>query len=125
MTQAFPTNDLSCWAKQGVFLINPVLTVREGASNSHKDKGWEEFTGSAIRKLWESDDKKVFVAWGAHARKFLANSIRGVANRAHIILEAGHPAAAAYGRDLFSHCGHFSKINEYHYINWRTYGANS
>lgn len=128
IAKAFPTNDLSCWAKQGVLLLNPVLTVREGQSNSHADQGWEEFTSRAIQKLWESDRKLIFVAWGAKARLFLNSAIdrssKTIPYDKHIILTAGHPAAAAYGRDVFSGCGHFSKINEYHYINWRTYATN-
>lgn len=129
VSMAFPTNNLSCWAKQGVLLLNPVLTVREGQSNSHAGLGWEEFTSKAIQKLWETDRKIIFVAWGAKARIFLKDAIdkssKTIASDKNTILMAGHPAAAAYGKDVFSGCGHFSKINEYHYINWRTYVTNN
>lgn len=129
MQEAFPTNNLTSWANQGVFLLNPVLTVRSGLSNSHADLGWTQFTKAVVKKLWEKEDSVIFAAWGAVARRFLADAIdtsgKTIDSNKNLILQSGHPAAAAYGRDVFSGCQHFSKINERHYINWRTYESNN
>ena len=63
------SGDLSAWAKQGVLLLNTVLTVREGDPLSHRDFGWEQFTDAAIRVLNEKRNKIIFVLWGANAQK--------------------------------------------------------
>lgn len=135
MKRIFPTNDLTCWAKQGVFLINPVLTVVEGASNSHQDIGWQDFTQEAIRKLWEDDKPKVFLVWGkaADANFYCARekSTKTLDSDRHLVLRAGHPATGAYGKDLFSGHNHFIKTTDFiykHYqqiLNWRTNDDNN
>jgi uracil-DNA glycosylase len=84
-----PSNgDLTPWARQGVLLLNAVLTVREAKPASHADKGWEQFTDAAIKAANDLPHRVVFVLWGAYARKkaFL------VRNPQHLVLEAGHPS---------------------------------
>lgn len=94
------------WAKQGVMLLNTILTVREGQPMSHANKGWEIFTDEVLRKLNERNDPIVFLLWGGPARKKKAF----VTNPVHVVLEAPHPSplSAYYG---FFGCKHFSKTN--------------
>jgi uracil-DNA glycosylase len=80
--------DLTPWARQGVLLLNAVLTVRSGTPNSHAGKGWEEFTDGIIRAVNSSPYRVVFVLWGAYARK----KAPLVTNSHHVVLEAGHPS---------------------------------
>ena len=80
--------DLTGWARQGVLLLNAVLTVRAGAAASHAGNGWEAFTDATIRALDARDDRVVFLLWGGYARKKAAL----VGNPAHVVLEAGHPS---------------------------------
>lgn len=100
--------DLTGWAKQGVVLLNAVLTVREHQANSHKDKGWEEFTDGVIKKISNLNNGVVFMLWGANARqkKQLID-----ANK-HLILECAHPSPLSAYNGFFG-CGHFIKANEY------------
>lgn len=114
---AFPNNDLTPWTKQGVFLLNSVLTVRENQSNSHKNKGWEEFTQATVRKLIEirstppmQTTRLVIMLWGRDAQNMfkLATNNLTIPNNI-LVLTAGHPAAAAYGKDVFSGNKHFSQ----------------
>jgi len=94
------------WAKQGVLLLNTILTVRENAPLSHKKKGWELLTDSVIQALNAREKPVVFLLWGAPARAKKAL----ITNPAHTILEAPHPSplSAHYG---FFGCRHFSKTN--------------
>lgn len=96
------------WAKQGVLLLNTVLTVRAHAANSHRGIGWEEFTDAAIRVLNEQDRPIVFLLWGrpAQAKKAMLNNPR------HLILEAPHPSPLSAYRGFFG-CRHFSKANAF------------
>ncbi len=95
------------WAKQGVLLLNTVLTVREGQPNSHRSLGWEEFTDAVIKSLNKKDNKVVFLLWGNNA-KLKAPLID---TSRHEILYATHPSPlSAYGG--FFGCKHFSKTNE-------------
>ncbi|GAA4492593.1 uracil-DNA glycosylase [Actinoallomurus oryzae] len=80
--------DLTPWAERGVLLLNAVLTVRAGKAGSHAGKGWEEFTDAVIRALDATDERIVFVLWGAYARK----KRDLVTNPHHVVLEAGHPS---------------------------------
>ena len=102
------SGDLTRWAEQGVFLLNTVLTVREGAANSHKKKGWETFTDNAIRALDADDSPKVFLLWGnpARAKKVL------IQNPRHLVLEVAHPSPLSAHNGFFG-CRHFSKANEF------------
>ena len=99
---------LTKWAKQGVLLLNTVLTVRAHQANSHKGIGWEEFTDAAIRVLNEQDHPIVFLLWGrpAQMKKSMLN------NPKHLILEAPHPSPLSAYRGFFG-CKHFSKANEF------------
>jgi uracil-DNA glycosylase len=84
-----PTSgDLTGWARQGVLLLNAVLTVRAGAAASHAGNGWEAFTDATISALNARRDRVVFLLWGGYARKKAAL----VTNPAHVVLEAGHPS---------------------------------
>jgi len=96
------------WAKQGVFLLNSVLTVEAGKPASHQGKGWEQFTNTVIQRLNAQDRPLVFLLWGAYAQK------KGAlvdANK-HLVLQAAHPSPFAAARGFFG-CRHFSKTNEF------------
>lgn len=113
--QAFPTNDLSSWVKQGVFLLNVNLTVRAGQPMSHNHLGWRTFTEEILRMIWLDRAPKVFVLLGKEAREGLykAISVLSPQDYIHYIIEGGHPASGAHGRDKFSGCNFASKINRY------------
>lgn len=113
------SGDLSCWAKQGVLLLNAVLTVRRGAANSHKGKGWEELTDEIIRKLNDKKEPVVFILWGANARSkksFITNPI-------HLIIESAHPSPLSayngfFGSRPFSRTNRFLIENGIPPVNW-------
>ena len=96
------------WAKQGVLLLNAVLTVRAHQAASHQGKGWEEFTDAAIRVVNEVDRPVVFMLWGSFARSKRSM----LTNPKHLILEAPHPSPLSAYRGFFG-CHHFSKANEF------------
>ncbi len=98
--------ELTCWARQGVLLLNTVLTVREHQPNSHKGHGWEAFTDRVIELLDKKQTPIVFLLWGANAR----NKARIVTNPIHIKLEAPHPSPLSAYNGFFG-CRHFSKAN--------------
>ena len=96
------------WAKQGVLLLNTVLTVQAHKANSHKDMGWEKFTDAVIKIVDKQEHPVVFMLWGrpAQAKKALLH------NSNHLVLEAPHPSPLSAYRGFFG-CGHFIKANEY------------
>lgn len=98
--------NLERWARQGVMLLNTVLTVQAGQAHSHAGVGWEDFTDAVIKKL--SDEKRglVFLLWGSHAQK-KGNLIDWTK---HSILEAPHPSPLSAYRGFFG-CKHFSETN--------------
>ena len=102
------SGDLTSWATQGVLLLNAVLTVREHCANSHKGKGWEQFTDGIIKKLSNEKENLVFILWGANARskKPLINT------KKHLVLESAHPSPLSAYNGFFG-CNHFIKANEY------------
>lgn len=100
--------ELTDWAKQGVLLLNAVLTVRAGEANSHKGKGWEQFTDSVIRLLNLREDPIVFLLWGANAAKKQVL----VTNPCHLILKAAHPSPLSAYNGFFG-CRHFSQTNDF------------
>ena len=102
------TGDLSGWARQGVLLLNTVLTVRAHMANSHKNQGWEEFTDSIIKKISDQRKGVVFLLWGANARskKPLIDQTK------HLVLECAHPSPLSAYNGFFG-CGHFIKANQY------------
>lgn len=99
--------NLEYLARQGVLLLNTVLTVRAHNANSHKDMGWEIFTDKIIEKLNEREDPVIFVLWGNNAikKEKLINKER------HYVLTAAHPSPLSAYRGFFG-CNHFKKINE-------------
>lgn len=102
------SGDLTSWAKQGVFLLNNVLTVEEGKANSHKNKGWEIFTSRVIEELNKDDHPKVFVLWGNDA----ISKKKLITNPHHLVLTSPHPSPLSCYRGFFS-SKPFSKINKF------------
>ena len=98
--------DLEKWARQGVLLLNAVLTVRAGAAASHSKIGWEEFTDAVIRYISDNCEGVVFLLWGNFARSKSARIDRS----RHHVLEAAHPSPLARG--AFFGCRHFSQTND-------------
>ena len=96
--------DLTGWARQGVLLLNTVLTVRAGQPNSHKDKGWEIFTDRVISELDRKETPVVFLLWGANAEK----KARVITNPIHKKLITVHPSPLSAYRGFFG-CRHFSR----------------
>ena len=103
-----PSGDLTCWAKEGVLLLNTVLTVRANQANSHHGKGWELFTDKIIELLNAREKPIVFILWGNNAKA----KIEKIDNPHHLVLTAPHPSplSAYYG---FFGCRHFSKTNNF------------
>jgi len=99
---------LEAWAKQGVLLLNTVLTVRIGQANSHKGKGWEIFTDRVIELLNRREKPMVFLLWGANAK----SKIGLITNKNHMILTAAHPSPLSAYNGFFG-CRHFSKTNKF------------
>ncbi|MCR4998546.1 MAG: uracil-DNA glycosylase [Lachnospiraceae bacterium] len=99
---------LTKWAKEGVLLLNTVLTVRAHEANSHKGIGWEQFTDAVIQIVDKKDDPVVFLLWGAPAQKKAAL----LHNPNHLILKAPHPSPLSAYRGFFG-CKHFSQCNEF------------
>ena len=97
---------LSSWAKQGVLMINTVLTVEEGKAHSHAKLGWETFTDKVIQTVNEQCAGVVFLLWGSHAQRKGAM----IDNQRHHILTAAHPSPLSAYRGFFG-CQHFSKTN--------------
>lgn len=106
---AYPENgDLSRWARQGVLLLNAVLTVRANQAGSHQRLGWEIFTDAVIKNLSEEKEGLIFLLWGGFAKK-KASLIDG---KKHRILTSGHPSPLSANRGLWFGNSHFSKTNE-------------
>lgn len=97
--------DLTSWTREGVFLLNAILTVEKNNAGSHSRIGWQLFTDAVIKTLSEKRNGLIFLLWGNYARskKTLIDTGK------HIVLEAAHPSPLA--RDAFSGCSHFSKTN--------------
>lgn len=97
--------NLTDWASQGILMLNVVLTVREGQSNSHKNKGWEIFTDEIIRLVNKKEETVVFVLWGKPAQK----KVPFIDEQRHVIVQGAHPSPLARG---FLGSRPFSKINQ-------------
>lgn len=104
------TGYLVPWAREGVLLLNTVLTVRDGQPNSHKNQGWEQLTDRIITLLGEREQPIVFLLWGSHARK----KKELIHAPQHLILECAHPSPLSAHRGFFG-CEHFSKANQFLY----------
>ena len=99
--------DLTYWAKQGVLLLNTVLTVEEGNANSHKGMGWERLTNRLIESLNELNHPVIFILWGKPAQ----DKEKLITNPNHVILKAPHPSPLSAYRGFFG-SKPFSKVNE-------------
>ena len=102
------SGELVGWAKQGVLLLNTTLTVREGAPQSHKGRGWEIMTDRIISLMNEKSTPVVFILWGGNARAKKAL----ITNKNHLVLESAHPSPLSAYNGFFG-CGHFIKANEF------------
>lgn len=102
------TGELTGWAKQGVLLLNTVLTVREATPQSHKAKGWEILTDRIIALLNEKETPVVFMLWGGNARA--KKSL--ITNKNHLVLECAHPSPLSAYNGFFG-CNHFKLANEF------------
>ena len=89
--------DLSDWAKQGILLLNAILTVCKDTPLSHKDKGWEIFTDEIIKKINEREDPVIFILWGNYAR----SKKKLITNKNHYIIESAHPSSLSASRGIF------------------------
>lgn len=114
------SGDLSCWARQGVLLLNTVLTVRRGEANSHRRMGWEQLTDRIISCVNEKKEPVVFMLWGREARskKSLITSGR------HLVIESAHPSPLSayygfFGSRPFSRANSFLEENGVQPIDWR------
>ena len=101
--------DLSHWAKQGVLMLNTVLTVKEGQANSHAGLGWEKFTKAVIKTIAEEKKGIVFLLWGGYAQKFE----KLIDAEKHCILKSGHPSPLSANRGFWFENRHFSQTNNY------------
>lgn len=99
---------LEGWAKQGVLLLNAILTVRAGSPASHRGIGWENLTDAAIKALSDKREHIVFLLWG----KFAQEKEALIDSGKHLVLKAPHPSPYSANSGFFG-CGHFSKTNEY------------
>jgi uracil-DNA glycosylase len=100
------TGCLEPWAKQGVLLLNAVLTVRAGEPNSHKNKGWERFTDAVIRAASDKPEPVVFVLWGAYAQK----KVKLIDTQRHVVISTAHPSPLSANTGFFG-SRPYSKIN--------------
>lgn len=98
--------DLTRWAKEGVLLLNAVLTVREGEAASHQNCGWEQFTDAIIDRLDQKSTPVVFLLWGSHAQK----KAKRIQNPLHVKLSSAHPSPLSASRGFLG-CRHFSRTN--------------
>ena len=99
---------LNEWARQGVLLLNSVLTVEASLAASHKGIGWEKFTDSVVNQLNEETKNTVFILWGSYAQK------KGlmIDRKRHLVLQSPHPSPLSASRGFYD-CHHFSKSNDY------------
>ena len=117
----FPeSNSLKPWAKEGVLLLNAVLTVQEHLPTSHKDKGWETFTDNIIKILNTKQEPVVFILWGSYAR----NKKSLITNKIHYIIESPHPSPFSartgfFGSKPFSKTNAFLKSKGLKEVDWR------
>lgn len=111
--------NLTSWAEQGVLLINSVMTVEKASAHSHKNKGWEVFTDSVIRKLSSDYEKLVFILWGGPSQK--KEQLIDISK--HLVLKAPHPSPLSsyrgfFGSKPFSKTNDYLKIHKKKKINW-------
>ena len=114
--------NLECWAKEGVLLLNAVLTVEKDKPASHKNLGWENFTDAIIKKLNEKDTPVVFILWGNFAR----SKKSFITNPKHLVIESTHPSPFSanygfFGSKPFSKTNKFLRENNIKEIDWKVY----
>ena len=114
--------NLECWAKEGVLLLNAVLTVEKDKAASHKDIGWQNFTDAIIKKINEKNTPVVFILWGNFAR----SKKELITNPIHYIIESTHPSPFSanhgfFGSKPFSKTNNFLKKNGIKEIDWKVY----
>jgi uracil-DNA glycosylase len=113
------SNDFKCnirkngnlidWARQGVMLLNSVMSVKKGSPRSHNNKGWEKFTDNIIKLISENKSDVVFMLWGSYAIK----KISLIDNNKHLVLKSGHPSPLSANRGYWYGNKHFTKCNNY------------
>ncbi|MFA6081549.1 MAG: uracil-DNA glycosylase [Patescibacteria group bacterium] len=114
-----PSGDLTRWAKQGVLMLNSVLTVAANIPASHKEKGWEKFTDAAIKTLNDNRKNIVYLLWGKYAQ------VKGevIDRQNNLVLISGHPSPYSvhlfYGNHHFSQCNEYLKKKGIKEIDWR------
>lgn len=113
--KTFPSGNLERWARQGVLLLNTVLSVKESFPNSHKNKGWETFTKNIIKKVCKKNEPVVFMLWGGSAQKF--ESL--ITNENHLVLKSAHPSPLSSYRGFFGN-NHFKLANQFLKNNFKT-----
>lgn len=101
------SGNLEHWARQGVLLLNAVLTVEKGNAGSHAAKGWETFTDNIISEINNQPRSVIFLLWGSYAHK----KGRLIDNQKHIVLKSTHPSPLSAYRGFLG-CGHFKRVNE-------------
>ena len=116
----FHTGYLQPWANQGVLLLNAVLTVEAGKSNSHQGKGWEIFTDKIIEVINRECDNIVFILWGSYAQK----KGSAIDSTKHLIIKSPHPSPLSayrgfFGSKPFSRTNNYLKMNNKNIINWK------
>lgn len=114
------SGNLTSWAREGVLLLNSVLTVRENTPNSHKNKGWEIFTNNIITHLNNSNKPIVFILWGNDAKR----KTKLITNNIHLIITGVHPSPLSafngfFEKKYFSRCNDFLVSNNIKPINWK------
>ncbi len=123
MTWVIPvpvSGDLQSWAKQGVLLLNATLTVRASQAGSHQNKGWENFTDAAIKKLSDNKENLVFILWG----KFAQDKERLIDTTKHFIIKSPHPSPFSvyrgfFGSKPFSQTNNYLRSTNQDEINWQ------
>lgn len=114
------SSSLVSWAKQGVLLLNTVLTVEKDKAGSHKDLGWQVFTDEVIKKINEKEEPVVFIFWGNYAR----SKKKFITNPKHLVIESAHPSPLSayngfFGSKPFSKTNDFLIKNNLRPINWQ------
>ena len=112
--------NLEAWTKEGVMLLNSVLTVEKDKPASHQNRGWETFTDEVIRKINEREKPVVFLLWGSFAK----SKKELITNKNHYVIESAHPSPFSankgfFGTKPFSKANEFLKQNEQNEINWK------
>lgn len=106
--EIFENCDLSHWSKQGVLLLNAILTVEAHKAGSHKNKGWEKFTDAIIKNISDKKEGVIFLLWGGFAK----SKVKLIDTSKHFILTSGHPSPLSANRGYWFGNKHFSKTNK-------------